>query len=225
MNDDFTPGSGFFMTVQIELPQQRAVHLYTELARTVRESGLLRRRYAYYWSRIALAVAAFVLVWAGIIALGNSWFQLVLAAVLGVVVTQFGFLGHDARPPADVRVRRMERVDVAHPRRRLRRSQLRLVEGQAQPPPRRAEPGGSRPRRRTRPHRVHPRHRRPPHHRRRRLVHAPTGLAVLPVADAGGHQPAHREPAHPARTRRRGAPSRRGGHGHRPTRRPTWRCC
>ncbi len=84
------------MTAQIELPQQRAVHLYTELARTVRESGLLRRRYGYYWSRIALAVSAFVLVWAAIIALGNSWFQLVLAAVLGVVVTQFGFLGHDS---------------------------------------------------------------------------------------------------------------------------------
>ena len=83
------------MTMQIELPQQRAVHLYTELARTVRDRGLLRRRYGYYWSRIALAVSAFVLVWAGIIALGNSWFQLVLAAVLGVVVTQFGFLGHD----------------------------------------------------------------------------------------------------------------------------------
>ena len=27
---------------------------------------------------------------------GNSWFQLVLAAAFGVVVTQFGFLGHDA---------------------------------------------------------------------------------------------------------------------------------
>lgn len=84
------------MTTQIELPQQRAVHLYTELAKTVRESGLLRRRYGYYWSRIALAVSAFVLVWAGIVVLGNSWFQLILAAVLGVVVTQFGFLGHDS---------------------------------------------------------------------------------------------------------------------------------
>ena len=27
---------------------------------------------------------------------GNSWWQLALAAVFGVVVTQFGFLGHDA---------------------------------------------------------------------------------------------------------------------------------
>ena len=84
------------MTMQVELPRQRAVHLYTDLARTVRESGLMRRRYGYYWSRIAIAVAAFALVWVGIIALGNSWFQLILAAVLGLVITQFGFLGHDS---------------------------------------------------------------------------------------------------------------------------------
>ena len=83
------------MTMQVALPRQRAVHLYTDLARVVRETGLMRRRHGYYWSRIAFAVTAFVLVWAGIFALGNSWFQLILAAVLGVVVTQFGFLGHD----------------------------------------------------------------------------------------------------------------------------------
>ncbi|MGI9084364.1 MAG: fatty acid desaturase family protein [Aeromicrobium sp.] len=83
------------MTTQIELPRHRAVNLYTDLARTVRESGLLRRRYAYYWTRISLAVAAFALVWVGVVMLGNSWFQLLLAAALGLVVTQFGFLGHD----------------------------------------------------------------------------------------------------------------------------------
>ncbi len=74
----------------------RHVSLYTELARTVRDSGLLRRRYAYYWSRITVAVAAFFLLWVGIFLLGNSWFQLVLAAAMGVLLTQFGFLGHDA---------------------------------------------------------------------------------------------------------------------------------
>ena len=84
------------MSLQTQLPRERAVHLYTDLARSVKESGLLRRRYGYYWSRIAIAVSAFVLIWAAIIGLGNSWFQLILAAVLGVVVTQFGFLGHDA---------------------------------------------------------------------------------------------------------------------------------
>jgi len=83
------------MSTQTETPQDRAVHPYTALARTVRESGLMRRRRGYYWSRIAVWIAAFALVWAAIIMLGNSWFQLILAAVLGLVVTQFGFLGHD----------------------------------------------------------------------------------------------------------------------------------
>ena len=54
------------------------------------------RRHAYYWSRMAMTVSAFALVWVGVVMLGNSWFQIVLAVLLGVIVTQFGFLGHDA---------------------------------------------------------------------------------------------------------------------------------
>ena len=41
-------------------------------------------------------VAAFAGVWVGFALLGDSWFQLLLAGALGIVVTQFGFLGHDA---------------------------------------------------------------------------------------------------------------------------------
>ncbi|MBA2698538.1 MAG: acyl-CoA desaturase [Nocardioidaceae bacterium] len=73
----------------------RYVSLYTDLARTVRDEGLLRRRYGYYWSRITAAVAVFVVIWVAFFWLGNSWFQLILAAALALVVTQFGFLGHD----------------------------------------------------------------------------------------------------------------------------------
>ncbi len=69
--------------------------LYTTLAARIRTSGLMERRRAWYWWNILAAVAAFALVWIGVWALGNSWFQLLLAAVLGLVVTQFGFLGHD----------------------------------------------------------------------------------------------------------------------------------
>jgi fatty acid desaturase len=69
--------------------------LYFDLAATVRTSGLLDRRRAWYWWQILATVAAFILVWAGVWALGNSWFQLLLAAAMGLVVTQFGFLGHD----------------------------------------------------------------------------------------------------------------------------------
>ena len=56
----------------------------------------MSRRYVYYWGLFvcgALALAALVLtmVW-----LGNSWFQLIVAGLLGCVLSQFGFLGHDA---------------------------------------------------------------------------------------------------------------------------------
>jgi len=76
--------------------QQQFVSGYTDLAREVREAGLLRRSHLYYWTEMSVAVAAFGAVWVGFAYLGDSWLQLLLAAALGVVVTQFGFLGHDA---------------------------------------------------------------------------------------------------------------------------------
>ena len=83
------------MSTDLADTRQRHLSLYTDLSRMVRERGLLRRRYAYYWSRIALAISAFTAIWVAFFILGNSWFQLILAAALGIVVTQFGFLGHD----------------------------------------------------------------------------------------------------------------------------------
>lgn len=75
--------------------EQRHVDGYGALARAVREHGLLQRRHGFYGTRAAATTAAFVLVMASVVLIGNSWWQLVPAAVLGVVSTQFGFLGHD----------------------------------------------------------------------------------------------------------------------------------
>ncbi|MGW1341517.1 fatty acid desaturase family protein [Kribbella sp. NPDC002412] len=77
-------------------PQQRYTNLYTDLARTVRELGLLRRRRLYYWIRISLVLAAFAAVWVGIGLLGNSWLQLLMAGALALVLTQVAFLSHDS---------------------------------------------------------------------------------------------------------------------------------
>ncbi|KRC63764.1 delta fatty acid desaturase [Aeromicrobium sp. Root236] len=85
------------MTTQQDVrPPDRYVSLFGDLMRDVREQGLLERRYLYYWTQIGLAVAAFAGVWVAFFIIGNSWWQLVPAALLGIVVTQFGFLGHDA---------------------------------------------------------------------------------------------------------------------------------
>jgi len=56
----------------------------------------MARSYRYYWSSLGLAVLALAGVVAAMVWLGNSWLQLLLAALLGCVLTQFGFLGHDA---------------------------------------------------------------------------------------------------------------------------------
>ena len=73
----------------------RAVTDYAELSRRIQAADLLKRRYAYYWCRIVGLVATFIGIWVAFALLGNSWFQLVLAGLLALVVTQFGFLGHD----------------------------------------------------------------------------------------------------------------------------------
>jgi fatty acid desaturase len=84
----------------IQLTEARAPRaprsLYTDLAAEIRASGLMHRRHAWYLTRMAAVLGAFAGVWVGFGLLGNSWFQLILAGALGVLVTQFGFLGHDA---------------------------------------------------------------------------------------------------------------------------------
>jgi fatty acid desaturase len=76
--------------------RERYVTTYAELSRQIQDSGLLKRRYGYYWLKIIGTVGAFAGIWVAFAFLGNSWFQLLLAAALAVVLTQFGFLGHDS---------------------------------------------------------------------------------------------------------------------------------
>jgi fatty acid desaturase len=73
----------------------RAVTDFAELSQQIQAAGLLKRRYAYYWCRIVGLVSVFAAIWVVFAFLGNSWFQLILAGLLALVVTQFGFLGHD----------------------------------------------------------------------------------------------------------------------------------
>ena len=69
---------------------------YSALAAYVRESGLLRRRYVYYWTRLVAVVLAFASIWVAVVLVGNSWWQLAVAAGFAVVLTQIAFLGHDS---------------------------------------------------------------------------------------------------------------------------------
>ncbi|WOQ69984.1 acyl-CoA desaturase [Microbacterium limosum] len=69
---------------------------YTEVSQVVRETGLLRRTPWFYTVVGSLLVLAFGGLVAGFILLGDSWFQLLIAAGLGIVLTQVAFLSHEA---------------------------------------------------------------------------------------------------------------------------------
>ena len=66
------------------------------VALQVRAAGLLNRRPGYYSVKISLTIAAFAAGWAAFVVVGNSWTTLGVAAFLGVMCTQLGFIGHDA---------------------------------------------------------------------------------------------------------------------------------
>ena len=69
---------------------------YAQLSRQIRQAGLLERRPWYYTAKISVTVLLLAAGWAAFVLLGNSWWQLAVAAFLAVMFTQVGFLGHDA---------------------------------------------------------------------------------------------------------------------------------
>jgi fatty acid desaturase len=83
---------------------------YAELSRLVREAGLLDRRPGYYVRTIAVTIGLLAAGWTTFAVLGNSWWQLAVAAFLAVIFTQIGFLGHDAGHRQVFRTRRASYV-------------------------------------------------------------------------------------------------------------------
>jgi fatty acid desaturase len=69
---------------------------YAQLSRLIRQAGLMRRRPRYYAWKIAVTATLLLLGWLVFVLVGNSWWTLAVAAFLGIMFTQMGFLGHDA---------------------------------------------------------------------------------------------------------------------------------
>jgi len=73
-----------------------ATKAYRDVAQVVRETGLLARAprfYALVGAALAVCLGGCV---TGFVLLGDSWFQLLIAAALGIVFTQIAFVGHEA---------------------------------------------------------------------------------------------------------------------------------
>lgn len=88
------PSGSITATVRSTTP--KAPNHYTELSKMVTASGLMRRRYGYYWTKLVAAPIAIAGVLIAFVLIGDTWWQLVTAAVLAIVFTQVAMLGHDA---------------------------------------------------------------------------------------------------------------------------------
>ena len=69
---------------------------FTDLARVIKSTGLMRRRYGYYWTKLAMIPVAFIVSIGVFIWIGDSWWQMFMAVWFAFLFTQTAFLGHDA---------------------------------------------------------------------------------------------------------------------------------
>jgi hypothetical protein len=80
-------------TVRTEI--NRLTHSYTALAQATRALKLQGRTRWFYWLLFAALVAALG-AGTGLVLLEECWLELLIAGALGVISTQFAFLGHEA---------------------------------------------------------------------------------------------------------------------------------
>ncbi|WAX55095.1 acyl-CoA desaturase [Jatrophihabitans cynanchi] len=69
---------------------------YAALIKTVRDAGLLERRLPSYAIRGLLTLGLYAATCLAVVWVGDSWYQLINAAVFGLAWGQIAFLGHDA---------------------------------------------------------------------------------------------------------------------------------
>ena len=71
-------------TQQVDRASGRHQHLntFSELTAKIQQAGLMERRYGFYWTSISLAVVALAGVATAAVLLGDTWWQLLLAAGL-----------------------------------------------------------------------------------------------------------------------------------------------
>ncbi|HCT79030.1 MAG TPA: delta fatty acid desaturase [Micromonosporaceae bacterium] len=83
---------------------------FAQLSRRIVQVGLLDPRPRYYLIRIGCVAAAYLGSWAAFVALGDSWYQIIVAAVLAVVFAQVALVAHDIAHRQVFRTRRPSEI-------------------------------------------------------------------------------------------------------------------
>lgn len=72
------------------------VERFVTLQGQMKSGGLLVRRRGFYLALFSILLLAYGAAWTGFGLIGDSGFQILIAVALGVLMTQFGFLAHEA---------------------------------------------------------------------------------------------------------------------------------
>jgi len=79
---------------------------FAGLVKRITEQGLMKRRPGYYVARIGGNAVLFTGAWVAFALIGDSWWQMVTAAVLGVLFAQIALVAHDIAHRQVFRLRR-----------------------------------------------------------------------------------------------------------------------
>ena len=66
---------------------------FAALLATVRDAGLLRRHRRFYVINFLVVSILMAAAWVGFALLRGSWYELPIAALMGVLLTQYAFMG------------------------------------------------------------------------------------------------------------------------------------
>ncbi|MFJ2029891.1 fatty acid desaturase family protein [Streptosporangium sp. NPDC087985] len=83
---------------------------FARLSRRIAEAGLLERRHGYYALRLGLVAACSAGGWAAFFAVGDSWYQLLVAVFLALVFAQIALVAHDLAHRQVFRSRRSSEI-------------------------------------------------------------------------------------------------------------------
>ena len=69
---------------------------FSALLHTVRDAGLLHRKRTFYILNFSVITLLMAASWVGVVMLSGTWYTLILAAVMGILFTQYAFMAHEA---------------------------------------------------------------------------------------------------------------------------------
>ncbi|AOS66149.1 fatty acid desaturase family protein [Actinoalloteichus hymeniacidonis] len=83
---------------------------FAELAKRINDAGLLERRPGYYVARLSIVGLLYVGGWVTFFLMGDTWWQLTVAAFLAVIFAQLALVAHDLAHRQVFRKRRISEI-------------------------------------------------------------------------------------------------------------------